>query len=33
VPPPAVYDRMMAEPPSPRYAPPPGRVDYYGGGR
>ncbi len=33
VPPPSVYDRMMAEPPPARYAPPPGMMEYYGGGR
>ncbi len=33
VPPPSVYNRMMAEPPPARYAPPPGMMQYYGGGR
>lgn len=33
VPPPSVYNRMMAEPPPARYAPPPGMTPYYGGGR
>jgi hypothetical protein len=33
VPSPSVYNRMMAEPPPTRYAPPPGMTPYYGGGR
>jgi len=33
VPPPSVYNRMMAEPPPARYAPPQGMMQYYGGGR
>jgi hypothetical protein len=33
VPPPSVYNRMMAKPPPARYAPPPGMMQYYGGGR